>query len=149
MKTEPGSFSWTKLEQQENQTTHWDGVRNYQARNYMKSMKKGDLAFFYHSIVKPTAIFGVVKVVREAYPDFTQFDPSSKYYDPKATEENPIWFMVDIKLEYKLSSPATLEELKHIPGLEKMELLRKGSRLSVQPVTKKEFEIITSLKKGK
>ena len=147
MKTEPRSFSWEKLKEANKQTTHWDGVRNYQTRNFMKDMRKGDLAFFYHSVVKPTAIFGIAKIVREAYPDFTQFDPESKYYDSKATEENPRWFMVDIKLLKEFYTPFTLEELKLIPGLEKMELLRKGSRLSIQPVREEEWTLILELKK--
>lgn len=147
MKTEPNSFSWDKLQTLKNKTTHWDGVRNYLARNHMKSMKKGDLVFFYHSIVKPTAIHGIAKVVKENYPDFTQFDPDSKYFDPKSTEEKPIWFMVDIKAEKGFSKPITLEELRHVPGLGNMELLRTGSRLSVQPVSEEEWNIITGLRK--
>jgi predicted RNA-binding protein with PUA-like domain len=149
MKTEPESFSWTDLKNAKNHTTHWEGVRNYQARNYMKEMKKGDHAFFYHSSVKPTAIMGIAKIAREAYPDFSQFDPASKYYDPKSTQENPRWFMVDIKVEKEFPLPITLEELKEVPGLEKMVLLQKGSRLSVQPVTLHEWEIIAGLGKFK
>ena len=147
MKTEPRSFSWQDLIKLKDKTTHWDGVRNYLARNHMKSMKVGDLVFFYHSIVKPTAIFGVARVVKEAYPDFTQFNPESKYFDEKSTEQNPRWFMVDIKAEHEFSQPITLEEIRHIPGLGNMELVRTGSRLSVQPVREEEWNIIRAFRK--
>lgn len=145
IKSEPDTFSWDDLEKAKNQTTSWDGVRNYQARNYLKSMKIGDLAFFYHSVKKPTAIIGIVEVVKEAYVDHTQFDPSSKYYDEGSKLEEPRWFMTDFKAKKKFSSIVTLEELKNVSGLENMVLLRKGSRLSVQPVTKEEWEIITAI----
>ncbi len=147
MKTEPESFSWEKLKNNNGKTTHWEGVRNYQARNYLKDMKNGDLVFFYHSVVQPVSIVGIAKIVKEAYPDFTQFESSSKYFDPKSTEENIRWFMVDIKAEKEFASPVTLEELKSVTGLENMVLLKKGSRLSIQPVTKEEWDIILKYRK--
>ncbi|NIS39024.1 EVE domain-containing protein, partial [Candidatus Saccharibacteria bacterium] len=125
----------------------WDGVRNYQARNFIGEMKIGDKVLFYHSQVKPPAIMGIAKVIREAYPDPTQFDPASKYYDPKSSEDNPRWFMADIQYDQEFESPIPLPELREIPGLEKMELLRKGSRLSVQPVDREEFEIVKKLRR--
>ena len=125
---------------------HWDGVRNYKARNYLKKMKKGDLAFFYHSVVKPMSIMGIVEVVREAYPDHTQFDPNRDYYDPKSPKENPRWVMVDVQYKNNFQTPITRDSLKEIPALENMVLLRKR-RLSVQPVTPEEWDIIVSLRK--
>jgi predicted RNA-binding protein with PUA-like domain len=147
MKTEPEAFSWSDLKEAENQTTAWEGVRNYQARNFIKMMKKGELAFFYHSSTNPTAIMGIVKIVREAYPDPTQYNLSSKYYDPKSTEENPRWFLIDVKFEREFPMPITLEELKEVPGLENMMLLQKGNRLSIQPVSVHEWEIVAGLGK--
>jgi predicted RNA-binding protein with PUA-like domain len=147
MKTEPNVYSWDDLKNQPNMTDMWDGVRNYQARNFMREMKVGDKVLFYHSQVTPPEIVGIARVVREAYPDPTQFDPNSKYYDPKSTPDNPRWSVVDIQCEAKFESPITLPELREIPGLEEMVLLRKGSRLSVQPVSEKEWQIITALRK--
>lgn len=147
IKTEPNTYSWDDLKSLPNQTDHWEGVRNYKARNLMRSMKKGDKAFFYHSVVQPMSIMGIVEVVREAYPDHTQFDPKSKYYDPKSPKDNPRWFMVDVQYRSDFDPPITRDELKEISGLEKMVLLKKGTRLSVQPVTAEEWKIITSLRK--
>ena len=142
MKTDPESFSVEDFKKIPKKTTAWDGVRNYQARNFMKSMKSGDLAFFYHSNDEHPAIRATCKIVREAYPDPTQFDPKSKYYDEKATPQNPRWFLVDLQLNEILKQPITLSELRTNPKLSKMVLLQKGSRLSVQPVTKEEWEAI-------
>lgn len=148
MKSEPDAYSIDDLAQDKDQTTFWDGVRNYQARNLMRDeMKKGDLVLFYHSNAKPPGVAGIAKVVRESYPDHTQFDKKSKYFDPKATTDNPRWFMVDIKLVTRFKTFLPLDELKSIKALEGMVLLQKGSRLSVQPVTKKQFETISKLGK--
>lgn len=125
-------------------TDHWDGVRNYTARNNMQAMKKGDLGFFYHSRTTPPGIVGVVKVVKEAYPDHTAFDPKAAYYDPKSDPEKPRWFMVDVKFVKKFSETVPLPELKKIPALEQMALVRM-SRLSVSPVTEKEWKVIMEL----
>lgn len=143
MKTEPEAYSWDDLKNQPNSTDFWDGVRNYQARNFMRDMKVGDKVFFYHSQINPPAIVGIATVVREAYPDPTQFDPESKYFDPKSKTEDPRWSVVDIRSEAEFAEPVTLPELRDIPVLEEMVLLRKGSRLSVQPVTEKEWKKIT------
>jgi predicted RNA-binding protein with PUA-like domain len=109
-------------------------------------MKKGDKVFIYHSVIKPMAIMGIAEVVKESYPDYFSLNPESRYFDPKSTQENPRWFMVDVKAIRDINPPVTLEELKKIPELENMMLLRKGSRLSIQPVTKNEFEIILKLR---
>ncbi|MCB9070618.1 MAG: EVE domain-containing protein [Calditrichae bacterium] len=147
MKTEPEAYSWDDLKNKPNSTDFWDGVRNYQARNFMRDMKVGDKVFFYHSQINPPAIVGIATVVREAYPDPTQFDPESKYFDPKSKTEDPRWSVVDIRSEAEFAEPVTLPELRDIPDLEEMVLLRKGSRLSVQPVTEKEWKIITKSRK--
>ena len=147
MKTEPEAYSWDDLKNKPNSTDFWDGVRNYQARNFMRDMKVGDKVFFYHSQINPSAIVGIATVVREAYPDPTQFDPESKYFDPKSKTDDPRWSVVDIRSEAEFAEPVTLPELRDIPDLEEMVLLRKGSRLSVQPVTEKEWKIITKSRK--
>jgi predicted RNA-binding protein with PUA-like domain len=107
----------------------------------------GDRVFFYHSVAKPLAIMGIVQVVKEAYPDTFAFDPKSDYYDPKSSPENPRWVMVDLQFESAFTPPITLDELKQISGLEEMMLLRKGSRLSVQPVTAQEWEIVCNIRR--
>ena len=147
MKSEPDVFGIDDLKQRPQQTEHWDGIRNYQARNMMRDeMKKGDQIFFYHSNAVPIGIVGVMKVVREAYPDFTAQNPDSKYYDPKSTTDNPRWFMVDVKFVRKLKRVITLDELKqHADALGDMALLRKGNRLSINPVTKEQWDYILGL----
>ena len=145
-KTGPGCFSLDDLEFSPDATTSWDGVRNYQARNLMQSMKKGDLGFFYHSGKKPE-IAAVVEVVREAYPDHTAQDPKNRHYDEKATPDNPRWYMVDVKLVARLNHPIALGDLRGVPELEGMELLRRGSRLSVQPVEERFFRHIMDMVK--
>ncbi len=146
MKSEPDVFGIDHLKAMPNKTEHWDGVRNYQARNMMRDdMKKGDLVFFYHSNCKEPGIVGIMQVVKEGYPDFTSWNPESKYYDPKSTEENPRWFMVDIKFKRKLKRTITLNELKEHPGLEEMALVRRGNRLSIMPVSEQEWDIILDL----
>ena len=148
MKSEPSAFSIDDLAASPDQTTCWDGVRNYQARNYMREMRRGDRVLYYHSGADPApAVVGTAQVVREAYPDHTALDPKSKYYAPKATPENPIWEMVDIRLDKIFATPQPLAELRELPQLSKMVLLQKGSRLSVQPVTKSEFDTI--VKRGR
>lgn len=147
MKTEPAGFSWDDLQAAPHMTTTWDGIRNYQARNYLREMRRGDQVFFYHSQVKPPRIMGIAEVVRTAYPDSSQFDPASDYYDPRSQRENPRWEMVEIRFLRSFEQPITLPELRKTPGLGEMVLLQKGSRLSVQPVSAKEWRIITALRK--
>ncbi|HEX5102349.1 MAG TPA: EVE domain-containing protein [Pirellulaceae bacterium] len=143
LKTEPESFSIQDLAKAPNQTTCWDGVRNYQARNFMRDgMRVGDRVLVYHSSTDVPAVVGTAKIVRQAYPDHTAWDPKDSHFDPASTPEYPRWFMVDIRLERMFKQPLPLEKLRHTPALKKMELLRKGSRLSVQPVTKSEFAAV-------
>ena len=146
VKSEPDVFSFDDLLASPSRTTCWDGVRNYQARNSMRDdMKKGDLVFFYHSSAEPTAIVGIAEVTREGYPDHTALDPRDSHFDPKSKADAPTWMMVDIKARQKLAKPLSLADLRGVKGLEKMVLLQKGSRLSVQPVTPKEWAIICRL----
>lgn len=148
IKSEPTEFSIDDLEKSKNKTTYWDGVRNYQARNFIRDeMKIGDKVLFYHSNADPNAVVGICEVVKEAYPDHTQFDPKDKHYDPKADKKNPTWFMVDIKLVKKFKKPVPLHEIKSNPKLAKMKLVQRGNRLSVLPVTKDEYEEIIRLDK--
>ncbi|MGH9831842.1 MAG: EVE domain-containing protein [Blastocatellia bacterium] len=149
MKSEPEAFSIDDLARAPKKTTCWDGVRNYQARNFMREMEVGDQVFFYHSSADPPCIVGVAEVVKRAYPDHTALDPKDKHYDPKATPANPIWEMVDIKFVRKFDQPLAIEDLRLASGLEKMELLRRGSRLSVQPVTAGERKIVNHLAEKK
>ena len=140
MKSEPHVYPWEQLV--EDGSTHWDGVRNYQARNLMRDdMSLGDLVLFYHSNCKPPHVAGVARVCKEAYPDFTAQDPSSNYFDPKASPDNPRWMMVDIEAVSVLKR-VTLPELRANPSLEDMPLLRRGQRLSVQPVSEDHFEVV-------
>lgn len=142
-KTEPDVFSIDDLANSPGKVAPWEGVRNYQARNFMRdSMKKGDLGFLYHSNTKAIGIYGMIEIVREGYPDYFAFDPSHKYFDPKSKKETPTWFMVDVKYKSKFKKPVLMAEMKNYPELQNMQLLRKGNRLSVMPVTKKEFEFI-------
>ena len=146
MKSEPDAFSIQDLKSCPERTEHWDGVRNYQARNFMRDeMKKGDMVLFYHSSCKNVGVAGIAKVVKESYPDHTQFDPNSKYYDEKASEETPRWFMVDVKWVETFKEVIPLKLLKECKELRDMHLVKKGTRLSIQPVTEKEFLFITSL----
>lgn len=145
-KSEPTSYSIDDLAKEKKQTTFWHGVRNYQARNFLRDeMQVGDRVLFYHSNAEPTAIVGVAKIVRAGYPDPTALDPQSDYYDEKSTADAPRWFVVDIQLEQKFARPLPLDELREVAALKQMELLRKGSRLSVQPVRKAEFDAILKL----
>ena len=145
VKSEPTCFSIQHLAASPKQTTFWSGVRNYQARNFMKAMKRGDRVIYYHSSTDPPAVVGTATIVREAYPDHTALDPKDDHYDPKATKEKPIWEMVDIRLEQIFKEPIPIGTLREVKSLAGMELLKTGSRLSVQPVREKEFETILSL----
>lgn len=141
MKSEPSVYSIDDL--QRDGSTSWEGVRNYQARNFMRDdMRVGDGVLFYHSNAKPMGIYGVAEVAREAYPDDTAFDPASRYHDPKSDPAKPTWLMVDVGYVRTFKAPVTLTALKEIPGLGDMMVIRKGSRLSVQPVTPQEWDII-------
>ena len=144
MKTEPDVFSWSDLEQMPSQTTKWEGVRNYQARNLMRDeFRMGDRVFFYHSRQESPGIVGIAQVVRQAYPDSTALDSSSPYCDQKSIRDGVSrWVMVDIKLFKAFTHTITLKALKSNPELEGMLLLRPGQRLSVQPVSEKEWQII-------
>ena len=145
MKSEPDEFSIDDLVKARQQTTPWFGVRNYQARNYMRDdMRPGDRAFFYHSSCAEPGIAGIVEIARPAYPDATQFDPKSAYYDPKSTRENPRWQNVDVKLLRK-TPLVTLPMLRETKGLENMVVLRRGNRLSITPVTASEWRTIEAL----
>ena len=139
-KSEPHVYGFERLRREGR--TEWSGVRNYQARNFMRSMCAGDMGFFYHSSTTVPGIAGICTVTREAYPDFTAQNPKSEYYDPKATQENPIWMMVDVAYERDLPRFIPLTELREMPLLRDMRLLARGSRLSVQPVTQTEWKII-------
>jgi predicted RNA-binding protein with PUA-like domain len=145
-KSEPGAYGIDDLEK--DGKTFWDGVRNFQARNTLRDdIHEGDKILFYHSNANPPAIVGTAVVTRGGYPDHTQFESGHRKFDPKATEENPRWFMVDIAFENRFAKPIGLDTLREIPALEQMELLRKGSRLSVQPVRKEEWDAIMKLGK--
>ncbi|AIE87508.1 EVE domain-containing protein [Fimbriimonas ginsengisoli] len=145
MKSEPDCYSIDDLAA-EKKPAMWEGCRNYTVRNFMRdSMKAGDLAFFYHSSVDPAGIVGVMEIVGEAYPDPTQFDPTSEYYDEKSPRDNPRWLARNVRLVEKYARIATLAELREVPGLEEMLVLRRGQRLSVMPVTAEEWKIVNAL----
>ena len=144
MKSEPDVYGIDDLKR--DKVEPWDGIRNYQVRNMFRDqMKVGDLAFFYHSNCKPPAVVGIMTIASEAYPDHTQFDPKSKYYDAKSDKENPRWLLVDVKYKRKLKREITLQELKENKKLEDFRLNQKGNRLSVIPVKKSEWDLILSL----
>jgi len=145
MKSEPTVFGIDDLARRPGKRDFWDGVRNYQARNSLREMKKGDLAFFYHSNADETGIAGIVKIVGEATPDPTAFDPKDHHYDPKSNPDKPAWYGVDVKFERKLKRVITLAELKSRRELKTMKLLQPGSRLSVMPVEKKHWDAILKL----
>jgi predicted RNA-binding protein with PUA-like domain len=149
LKSEPSAFSIEDLERASGKTTCWDGVRNYQARNFLRdSMKVGDEVFYYHSNSEPSGIVGIAQVVKEGYPDSTAFDPKDKHYDEKSDRKNPTWYMVDIKHVKTFNQPLSLAQLREILALKNMALLQKGSRLSVQPVTETEWNAILDLAKA-
>lgn len=140
MKSEPDVYSIDDLER--DGSTVWEGVRNYQARNFMREMKLGDLVLFYHSNAKPPGIVGLGEIVREHYPDPFQFDEASDYFDPKSPKENPRWSTVDVGFVEKFPRMLSLEEMKNDPAFEGMLVIQKGSRLSVQPVEERHYQIV-------
>lgn len=147
MKSEPDVFSIDDLAAKG--VEHWDGVRNYQARNFMRDdMKVGDGVLFYHSNAEPSGVAGMARVAREAYPDHTALDPASPYHDPKSDPANPRWFMVDVEFVERFPALIPLSRLQKTPGLEDMMVTRKGMRLSVQPVTPREWQIVVALGRG-
>ena len=147
MKSEPDVYSFDDLQNDKNKTTMWEGIRNYQARNFMRDdMKKGDIVLFYHSNCKEPGIVGLAQVsTSTTYPDPTQFDPKSNYYDPKSDPENPRWLVVDVRYKKKIKRPVTLKDLKANKALEDMKVVQRGMRLSIQPVEKKHYEIILEM----
>ena len=147
-KSEPDTFSIDDLKARGAKGEPWDGVRNYQARNMLRDeVKKGDLVFFYHSNCDVPGIVGVAQIIKEAFPDPSQFNPDSKYFDPKASQDNPRWFCPQVKFHSKFKSTISLEQLKQIPALSDMALVRKGNRLSIMPVSAEQWEFISGLTK--
>lgn len=146
MKSEPSVFGIEDLIESPGQTTPWDGVRNYQARNWMRdAMRLGDQVFLYHSNCDTPGIVGIMEVVREGYPDVSAFDPQSPYFDPKSTPDSPRWYRVDVRHVRRLERLISLEEIKRYPELDGMPLVRPGNRLSVMPVTEQQWRFILSL----
>ena len=146
IKSEPSVFSIEDLKKSKNQTTFWDGIRNYQARNFLRDeMKKGDQVLFYYSNTDPNAVVGICEVVKEGYADHTQFDPENKHFFPSADPQNPIWFMVDVKFLKEFKNPVTLQDIKENPRLKNIRLMQKGNRLSVMPIEKAEFDEIVKM----
>lgn len=146
MKSEPDAFGIDDLEQRPNQCEHWDGVRNYQARNMMRDdMKVGDPIFFYHSNCAVPGIVGIAEVARESYPDFTAFDPNDKHFDPKSNPDKPTWFMVDVRFVRKFKRTISLQELKLKPELADLALVRRGNRLSIMPVSEAQWHVILGM----
>jgi len=144
MKSEPDAYSIDDLER--DGVEPWDGIRNYQARNMMRDdMQIGDRAFFYHSSCKVPAVVGIMKIASEAYPDPTQFDRKSKYYDPKSSKDDPRWLLVDVEFERKLERPVPLTEIKKGKGLDGFLLTKRGNRLSIFPVDKKHWDIVLGM----
>ena len=146
MKSEPNVFSIDDLQKAKGQVECWDGVRNYQARNFMRDhMQVGDLAVFYHSNANPSGGAGVVKIASEPYPDHTQWEKASKYYDPKSSQKSPRWFMVDVAFIEKFSRIVSLAEIKQHRSLQDLLLVKKGNRLSIMPIKERHFDIINTL----
>lgn len=145
MKSEPDVFSIDDLRARPKQTEPWDGVRNYQARNFMREMKKGDLVLFYHSNAKPSGIAGVAEIAGEARPDPTQFDPASKYFDAKSSPDHPRWDLVEVKFVRAFPRVIALQELKEHPALADMGVVQKGSRLSVMPVDAAHWQVVMEM----
>jgi predicted RNA-binding protein with PUA-like domain len=149
-KSEPSCYSFADLMAAPDRITGWDGVRNFQARNFLRDeMKVGDGVLFYHSSADPPAVAGFAKVVRAGHPDPTAFDPKADHYDPKSDPANPVWYQVAIRGERAIDPPLELPLLRTVPALQKMELLRKGSRLSIQRVTPAEWDAVVALAKKK
>lgn len=148
MKTEPQTFSIDDLKKSKNSISSWDGVRNYQARNFMKDqMKEGDLVLIYHSSCKEIGIAGLAEVVKEAYPDHTSQDKKSDYFDPKSTKERPIWYMVDVKWLKTYNNILTLNSIKEVKEMSESPITKKGNRLSIVPLTEKQFKSLQKLLK--
>lgn len=148
-KSEPDCFSFAHLQAAPKRTTGWDGVRNFQARNMLRDqVKVGDKVLFYHSNADPPGIAGIAEVVREGHPDPTAFEPGSEHYDPKSDPKNPTWYQVSIRAVKAIDPPLGLPFLRTVPELEGMELLRKGSRLSIQPVSAAEWDKVIALADG-
>ncbi|MDX9739619.1 MAG: EVE domain-containing protein [Gammaproteobacteria bacterium] len=145
LKSEPSTFSIDDLMNRPDRREHWDGVRNYQARNHLRAMRSGDLAFFYHSSCAQPGIVGTMRIVREAYPDPSALDPASPYHDPRASADDPRWFMVDVEYQQRIDPPIGLNELRSHPELEGLIILRRGNRLSVTPIEAEEWRFILSL----
>jgi len=146
MKSEPDAFSINDLKKAPHKTTHWDGVRNYQARNYMRDqMKRADQAFFYHSNCKNPGIAGIMSIAKEGYPDFTAQDPHNPHFDPGSTADNPRWYMVDVRYKRSFKRIIGLDELKRYAELDNMPLVQRGNRLSVMPVTSEQWQFIVNL----
>lgn len=146
MKSEPASFSVDDLARAPRKTTAWDGVRNYQARNMLRDeMRKGDQVFFYHSSCDVPGVAGIAAVARAGYPDATAFDPKHHHYDPESDPDDPTWFVVDVRLVRKLKRVITLDELRATRGLAGMQLLKRGNRLSVMPVSAQEWQRVLAL----
>lgn len=147
-KTEPDEFSIQNLQASPEQTTRWDGIRNYQARNFIRdTMKPGDRVLIYHSRTRPMAVVGTARVVTAPYADPAQFNPESDYFDPKSSVETPRWFCVDVQLDSIFKTAVTLDTIKITPELAEMVLLKQG-RLSIQPVTAAEFKFVTGMGKS-
>ncbi|WP_373650022.1 EVE domain-containing protein [Schlesneria sp. DSM 10557] len=145
-KSEPSAFGIEHLAKSPRKTAPWDGVRNYQARNFLRDdVQLGDQVLFYHSREEPLGVFGTMQIVRTSYPDFTAFDPQSKYFDEKGNPENPRWFMVDVKLIQKFPQPVTRDMLAEDDTTSKMLVMKRGMRLSIQPVTREEWEAVHRL----
>ena len=145
-KSEPTAYSFADLLGEQDRTAEWDGIRNYQVRNLMRDeMKVGDAVLFYHSSTTPMAVVGTARIVKEAYPDPTAWDPGDKHFDPRSTPDKPVWLMVDIQAEREFSRPITLQEIKDHPKLQNMMVARRGMRLSIQAVAKEEWDEILSL----
>jgi len=144
LKSDPLEFSWENLKEQTDRRTYWDGVRNYQARNFLKEMQVGDKAFFYHSVVQPQIITGIVTIVKKAYPDSTQFNEDHPNFDSRSSKDDPTWVMVDIQYLEEIDPPIIRDEIKQVKKLQDM-LLFKNSRLSVQPVSPEEWKLILEI----
>jgi len=145
MKSEPSVFGIDDLTKKNKQTEPWDGVRNYQARNFIRNMRCGDYAFFYHSNCKTPGIVGVIKITTDPYPDSAAFNPEHRYFDLKSTHENPRWYRVDVTFKEKFNSVISLEKLKANPLLKNILLIRKGNRLSITPLQKAEWDAIIQM----
>jgi predicted RNA-binding protein with PUA-like domain len=149
MKSEPSVFGFEDLMAAKGRTSAWDGVRNYQARNFMRAMRRGDLVFIYHSNAKPAGIVGVAEVVREAYPDPTQFEVGHEHYDARSKPDAPSWDLVDVRAIERLPRVISLEELKQQPGLSALQVCQRGSRLSVSAVSAAQWRLIRALSERK